>query len=211
MALTGIAAYLGKKEAERKECLKKFKEAKAFCLRTAVTIEEAGKFNCKTDNSSSIPPYYKLVYIMKKSNEAILPEGLILMWSGTLDSIPEGWVMCNGSNNTPDLTNRFALSVKNGENPGSIGGQKEHYHTYDDLPRHTHTINDPGHDHFYDYFPNRENCVQDYYNQIVDYYLQDRTESTSIAYTGIMINEEGVSNCITNKTNCLPPYYKHQL
>ncbi len=175
---------------------------------TGITINEAGMLNCKTNNSSSMPPYYKLVYIMKKSNEATFPDGLILMWSGSLNSIPEGWALCNGIAETPNLTDRFILGVNNGENPGIIGGSKNHNHSYEDLPQHLHDINDPGHDHIYEYFPNRENCKQDYYSQIVDSYLQSRTESTSIAYTGITINKTGISNCTTDNISSLPPYYK---
>lgn len=41
------------------------------------------------------------------------------MWSGTNASIPVGWNLCDGSNGTPDLTDKFVVSVANaGENPG---------------------------------------------------------------------------------------------
>lgn len=40
-----------------------------------------------------------------------VPSGLISMWSGTIASIPTGWVLCNGSNGTPDLRNKFIIGA----------------------------------------------------------------------------------------------------
>lgn len=36
----------------------------------------------------------------------LLPYGSIIMFNGT-SSIPEGWQLCDGTNNTPDLTEYF--------------------------------------------------------------------------------------------------------
>jgi hypothetical protein len=40
-----------------------------------------------------------------------IPLGGIIMWSGTIASIPTGWSLCNGSNGTPDLRNRFIIGA----------------------------------------------------------------------------------------------------
>lgn len=37
--------------------------------------------------------------------------GMIMMWSGTIATIPSGWLLCNGSNGTPDLRNRFIVGA----------------------------------------------------------------------------------------------------
>lgn len=37
--------------------------------------------------------------------------GMIMMWSGTIATIPTGWVLCNGSNSTPDLRNKFVIGA----------------------------------------------------------------------------------------------------
>jgi hypothetical protein len=87
-----------------------------------------------------------------------VPSGLISMWSGTIASIPSGWVLCNGSNSTPDLRNRFiigahsdtagvAYTTVTGSNT-QTGGSKDainvsHTHTA------TSTVTDPGHNHTY--------------------------------------------------------------
>lgn len=69
-----------------------------------------------------------------------LPSGVIVMWSGQLDAIPAGWALCDGSDGTPDLRNRFLLGVGAAEYLGSTGGSSTHQHR----PRaHTHQIDPP--------------------------------------------------------------------
>lgn len=36
-----------------------------------------------------------------------IPSGIIVIWNGSKDSIPNGWVLCDGENSTPDLQNKF--------------------------------------------------------------------------------------------------------
>jgi hypothetical protein len=82
--------------------------------------------------------------------------GMIMMWSGTIATIPSGWLLCNGSNSTPDLRNRFiigAFSDDSGTAKTTItgtstqtGGSKDaivvsHTHTA------TSTVTDPQHNH----------------------------------------------------------------
>lgn len=38
--------------------------------------------------------------------------GTIVMWSGTIATIPDGWQFCNGTNGTPDLRDKFVVSAK---------------------------------------------------------------------------------------------------
>ena len=40
-----------------------------------------------------------------------IPIGGIIMWSGTIASIPSNWRLCNGANGTPDLRNRFIIGA----------------------------------------------------------------------------------------------------
>lgn len=37
--------------------------------------------------------------------------GMIMMWSGTIATIPSGWALCNGSSGTPDLRNKFVIGA----------------------------------------------------------------------------------------------------
>jgi microcystin-dependent protein len=58
--------------------------------------------------------------LMTTTNNPFYPSGIISMWSGPIASIPKGWVICDGLNNTPDLRGRFVL----GYNPSDISGTK---------------------------------------------------------------------------------------
>lgn len=42
---------------------------------------------------------------------AVIPTGLICLWSGAADALPAGWALCNGSNGTPDLRGRFLVGA----------------------------------------------------------------------------------------------------
>ena len=55
------------------------------------------------------------------------PSGGIIMWSGAEGDIPSGWVLCNGSNSTPDLRNRFVVGAGTGSSysVGDSGGSND--------------------------------------------------------------------------------------
>jgi microcystin-dependent protein len=74
--------------------------------------------------------------------------GVIVMWSGAISAIPTGWVICDGNNSTPDLTDRFVIhadSDSGGTNDvGDTGGVSTHALIEAELPDHTHTVNIKG-------------------------------------------------------------------
>ena len=41
-------------------------------------------------------------------------KGIVTMWSGTINNIPFGWALCDGTNGTPDLRGRFVLGTGQG-------------------------------------------------------------------------------------------------
>jgi len=62
------------------------------------------------------------------------------MWSGSIAAIPSGFALCDGNNGTPDLLDRFILSVPNsGTNPGTTGGAHTYSLNTSQLPAHDHT------------------------------------------------------------------------
>jgi hypothetical protein len=69
-------------------------------------------------------------------------KGIIINWAGTLASIPDDWLLCNGNNSTPNLLGKYLLSVGASEDPGTTGGASTHTHT---SPEHNHTQD--GHTH----------------------------------------------------------------
>ena len=141
--------------------------------------------------------------------------GMIIMWSGTIATIPSGWVLCNGSNSTPDLRDRFIIGATADSGgaaktnitgtPSQTGGSKDA-----SLPSHTHTatVTDPQHNHT----PQTLGSAQagsDNGGAPVDAstgYGTSRTSAvTSSSSTGITVanSTEGVSATNAN----LVPYY----
>lgn len=51
-----------------------------------------------------------------------IPIGGIIMWSGSIESIPSGWLLCNGMDGTPDLRHRFIVGSGPSYAVGAIGG-----------------------------------------------------------------------------------------
>lgn len=64
-----------------------------------------------------------------------VPNGAILMWSGSIDQIPEGWHICDGTNGTPDLRDRFIVGAGKGYNIGGNGGTNENKLSIDQFPK----------------------------------------------------------------------------
>jgi hypothetical protein len=77
-------------------------------------------------------------------SKVLIPTGLISLWYGSVATIPTGWALCNGTNGTPDLRDRFVVGAGASYAVGATGGSANAT-----LVAHTHTatINDPGHLH----------------------------------------------------------------
>lgn len=103
------------------------------------------------------------VSIAGYSNNALVPTGAIFMWSGSIASIPTGWALCDGTNGTPDLRERFIVGVGAADNTAVVGTTayaprdvssnlvNTNFITLQanqtGLPAHNHPITDPGHSH----------------------------------------------------------------
>jgi microcystin-dependent protein len=97
---------------------------------------------------------------------SILPQGAIIMWSGT--KVPDGWILCDGTSytdsdnaviNTPDLRGRFIVGytpedgdgVPDYHRIGNVGGEKSHVLSVNEMPVHTHSASSSEngyHDHY---------------------------------------------------------------
>lgn len=77
------------------------------------------------------------------------PSGSISIWTRGVSNIPDGWVICDGNNGSPDLRGRFIVGFdeENYSSVGSTGGEKKHTLSESELPSHNHEIVDPGHQH----------------------------------------------------------------
>ena len=75
------------------------------------------------------------------TNTSLFATGMIMLWYGSVGSIPSGWVLCDGNNSTPDLRNRFVVGAGTGGSysPGDTGGANSVTLTVAQIPAHTHT------------------------------------------------------------------------
>ena len=71
-----------------------------------------------------------------------VPTGMVMMWSGASNAIPTGYVLCDGSNSTPDLRDRFVVGAGNSYAVGNTGGASTVTLTAAQMPSHTHTYSD---------------------------------------------------------------------
>ena len=80
--------------------------------------------------------------------------GTIVIWSGSISDIPEGWALCDGTEykndgsgdkgtglKTPDLRDKFVLGAGDGSDMNETGGNKTKKLTTSEMPSHKHTVN----------------------------------------------------------------------
>jgi hypothetical protein len=54
-----------------------------------------------------------------------VPSGCIMLWSGSIASIPSGWYLCNGTNGTPNLMDRFVVGAGSTYPVGAAAGSAD--------------------------------------------------------------------------------------
>lgn len=67
------------------------------------------------------------------------PRGTIRMHSSAMGPIPSGWQLCDGTNGTPDLRNRFVVGAGGQYDEGNTGGVAQVTLTPAQMPAHVHT------------------------------------------------------------------------
>jgi microcystin-dependent protein len=75
---------------------------------------------------------------------APVPQGGIIMWSGSIGTIPIGWAICNGLNGTPDLRNRFVVAAGDTYSPNDTGGADFVTLSESEMPSHSHSMSSAG-------------------------------------------------------------------
>lgn len=126
--------------------------------------------------------------------------GMIMLWSGSSASIPSGWLLCDGTNSTPDLRNRFVVGAGSTYAVGATGGSADAIvvsHT------HTATVTDPGHTHTVSDDNGTHLSGQDVPVRAAN--LGTITKTTSSSTTGISVSNSTTGSSGTNAN--LPPYY----
>ena len=153
-----------------------------------------------------------------------IPSGGIIMWSGSILTIPVGWLLCNGLNNTPDLRNRFIIGANSDDSSiaktnitGSqtqTGGSKD-----STVVEHTHTatsvVTDSGHFHNTGYSNNasvapRYGSTTTTSTNIEDAYgssYRTTSPNTSTATTGVTVATTNALTGVSGTDTNLPPYF----
>ena len=142
---------------------------------------------------------------------AAIPSGGIIIWSGSVASVPSGWYLCNGSNGTPDLRDRFVVGAGSTYSVADTGGSANaivvsHTHTA------TSTVTDAGHFHdmgaVRDAGPYGNTTIS---SQTVEDWTSARTSTssanTSTNTTGITVATTNASAGSSGTNANLPPYY----
>ncbi len=73
-------------------------------------------------------------------NTRLFPSGGIILWSGSIASIPSGWLLCDGTNGTPNLRDRFVVGAGSTYAVGAVGGSDAVSLITANLPAHSHTF-----------------------------------------------------------------------
>jgi len=130
------------------------------------------------------------------ASTGIIPIGGIIIWSGSTGSVPDGWALCNGSNGTPNLQDRFVVGAGSGYAVDATGGSADAV-----VVRHNHSLSG--------------GSASGTFITGVNALREDRksgntltvdsitTTSGNVSYTRPTVNNEGVSGTNAN----IPPYY----
>jgi hypothetical protein len=103
-----------------------------------------------TDKDSLVEAINELVTTIASAG---VPSGLIAQWHGLISAIPTGWVLCDGTNSTPNLSDKFIMGTTSQGTMNSTGGSNTTTLTSTQLPAHTHTgttASSGAHTHDYD-------------------------------------------------------------
>ncbi len=142
--------------------------------------------------------------------DIVMPSGLICMWSGS--EVPKGWYLCDGTNGTPDLRNRFIVGAGSNYTIGNTGGSDKVTVTKNQLPAHTHNIKIHGDVSEY----NTNKCDSDGTGDTHGYVLGTHGGTSKLCIPGEDYNTQDLSYDFTIETMAnsggeaienRPPYY----
>ena len=163
------------------------------------------KFVLKDSTGSTIQSYDNLYGIIgtAPASGTTFPAGGIIIWSGATGAVPSGWYICDGTNGTPDLRNRFIVGAGSTYSVGATGGSADavvvtHTHTA------TSTVTDPTHLHTYGSAQGITGGAS-----AAAQGTNSGAYSTTAASTGITVATSTIapSGAVSGTNANLPPYY----
>lgn len=89
------------------------------------------------------PPSKQLLMIQNVSGGAAYTKTVIAMWDGTIAAIPAGYYLCDGTNGTPDVRDKFVAGAINVGAINGLFGAATHTHAAGGS--HTHSIGNHQH------------------------------------------------------------------
>ena len=133
-----------------------------------------------------------------------IPTGGIIIWSGSTGSVPSGWLLCDGTNGTPDLRDRFIIGAGSTYAVSATGGSKDAV-----VVTHTHTatsvVTDPGHFHGIDGYATPGGATTGIVRTGEG--QSPSTVNTQSKTTGITVATTNASSGVSGTNANLPPYY----
>jgi len=133
---TGISSYCNEGETRRgDDAIDTSARQHTHVVYLANTTATINAYTNTSAGGDTIDLAYKKVGIFTYSGGGV-SKGLIAMWLGASTSIPGGWNLCDGSNGTLDLRNKFIKTGSDITQNGAIGGTNTHTHS---TIAHTHT------------------------------------------------------------------------
>ena len=89
-------------------------------------------------NEEILPRFTLKVLRTSADKSSDLPPGSIIPWFGRPRDLPEGWHVCDGTNGTPDLRDRFIVGAGRNYNLEDVGGADEVTLEANEQPSHYH-------------------------------------------------------------------------
>ena len=162
------------------------------------------KFVLKTSVGTTIGTYDNLYGIIgvQTAVGTTIPTGMISLWYGSIGSVPTGWYLCDGTNGTPDLRDRFIVGAGSTYSVAATGGSADaivvsHNHTA------TSVVTDPGHTHTSNANANNAQNLSGGPSTT----LSRQYATIDAAFTGITVATTNTSAGVSGTNANLPPYY----
>jgi hypothetical protein len=133
--------------------------------------------------------------------------GMILLWSGSTGSIPSGFVLCNGSNSTPDLRDRFVVGAGNSYSVGATGGSNTGTDTVNISGSDTVSITVSGTATGYTGYTEQSTHFSNSWNSLNRVYYNYSRGVMSLPFSGTGTDTVNISGSDTVSIDNRPPYY----
>ncbi|WP_291121384.1 phage baseplate protein [Empedobacter sp. UBA7248] len=178
------------------------KEKSVYRTRYATFGESAGNINYRWSD-------FHRPFSLKEIGNRLVHPGFIQDYYGDINQIPYGWVLCDGTNGTPDLRGMFVVGYDNRNAEyntiGKTGGAKEVMLTTQQMPKHTPlgTVSIPDHTHTYQLAVKGRGYQTKSDDNPLTTNQNSQTTSSGGGTFNLSMNEIGGNQAHENR----PPYY----